>query len=96
MRIKGLVFVTLSTVIACGPGGTGEESGESNAGSVGTVVETAKGALEGAYVDASADVLVFRGIRYARPPVGELRWRPPQPPEAWEGTRSAAEAGLPC
>jgi para-nitrobenzyl esterase len=91
-----LVFVTLSTVIACGPGGTGEESAESKVGSVGTVVETAKGALEGAYVDASEDVLVFRGIRYARPPVGELRWRPPQPPEAWEGTRSAAEAGLPC
>ncbi|MFF4529320.1 carboxylesterase/lipase family protein [Streptomyces sp. NPDC001407] len=37
---------------------------------------------------------VFRGIPYARPPVGDLRFAAPAPPPAWEGTREAAEFGL--
>lgn len=35
------------------------------------------------------DVTVFRSIPYAKPPVGELRWRPPQEPEPWEGILEA-------
>lgn len=41
-----------------------------------TGVRTGDGAVE-----------VFAGIPYAKPPVGELRWREPQPPEPWEGVR---------
>jgi para-nitrobenzyl esterase len=39
---------------------------------------------------------VFRGIPYAQPPVGELRWRPPAPVWPWEGVRDATKAGPPC
>ena len=36
------------------------------------------------------------GIPFARPPVGDLRWRSPQPPEAWADTLDALEFGEPC
>ncbi|HEX4496546.1 MAG TPA: carboxylesterase family protein [Thermoanaerobaculia bacterium] len=39
---------------------------------------------------------VFRGIPYAAPPVGPLRWKAPQPPAAWSGERKATAAGPIC
>src|SRR6266568_2862859 len=51
------------------------------------------GTLEG--VD-TAGVMVFRGIPYAAPPVGELRWRPPQPAKHWSGVRDASKLGHNC
>lgn len=38
----------------------------------------------------------FYGIPYAAPPVGELRWRPPQPAASWEGVRDCARPGPRC
>ena len=49
------------------------------------VVLTKKGKVQG-LVSADGAVEVFAGIPYAKPPVGELRWREPQEPLAWEGT----------
>ena len=64
------------------------------------VVETSSGLVEGAPVDdgrgPAGDVLAFRGIPYAAPPVGDLRWRPPEAPESWDGVRLAQESGAPC
>src|SRR5213593_2996937 len=39
---------------------------------------------------------VYRAIPYAAPPVGTLRWRPPQPAPKWEGVRAANEFGRAC
>ncbi|MEA3120810.1 MAG: para-nitrobenzyl esterase [Paraburkholderia sp.] len=44
----------------------------------------------------STDLNVFRGIPYAAPPIGEFRWREPQPLARWAGVRSAAEFGPRC
>ncbi len=51
------------------------------------VVTVAQGELTG-LVSADGSVEVYAGIPYARPPVGELRWREPQEPEPWEGVRA--------
>lgn len=42
------------------------------------------------------DVRVFKGIPFAQPPVGDLRWKPPKPAASWTGTRSAAEFDAIC
>ena len=53
------------------------------------------GTLEGR-VDSVSGVLVFEGIPYAAPPVGDLRWRPPQPPPPWPGVRPADRLAHNC
>ena len=53
------------------------------------------GTLEGD-VDATTGVSVFRGIPYAAPPVGALRWKPPQAAARWTGVRSAKQLGHNC
>lgn len=53
------------------------------------------GVLEGTVAEDSA-VRLFKGIPYAAPPVGELRWREPQPVKAWSGVRKASEWGDRC
>src|SRR6266496_2559954 len=55
-----------------------------------TLVETRDGTVEG--IERSG-VLQFRGIPFAAPPVGDLRWRPPRPPEPWSGVRPADRFG---
>ena len=54
-----------------------------------TNVET--GAVEGVLVEG--DLAVYRAIPYAAPPVGDLRWREPQPAAAWEGVRVCDKFG---
>ena len=63
------------------------------------VSETLKitsGTLQGAMADASAGIKVFRGIPYARPPIGELRFAPPETVQNWSGVRSARAFGTAC
>lgn len=48
-----------------------------------------KGTIEG-------NLRVFKGIPYARPPVGELRWKPPMPLPRWQGVRATTAFGPAC
>jgi para-nitrobenzyl esterase len=57
---------------------------------MGPVVETRSGRVAGVARDG---VLAFRGIPYARPPVGPRRFRAPEPEEPWAGVRSARDFG---
>ena len=47
-------------------------------------VQTQNGKVSGVY-SADHEVEIYAGIPYAKAPVGELRWRPPQDPESWDG-----------
>ncbi|HEV2197591.1 MAG TPA: carboxylesterase family protein [Candidatus Acidoferrum sp.] len=58
-------------------------------------VKTESGVVEGV-ATASPGVRIFRGIPFAAPPVGALRWNAPQPVKAWKGVRKAAEFGPRC
>ena len=51
------------------------------------------GRLQGEVTDG---VVSFKGIPYAQPPVGELRWRAPQPAAKWNAVRSATTFGSDC
>ena len=55
-----------------------------------TIVATPSGKVRGTVEDG---VHVFRGIPYAEPPVGRLRFRPPRPRAPWDGARDATRFG---
>ena len=58
-------------------------------------VKTASGKVAGKW-SADHQVREFLGIPYAAPPVGPLRWQPPQPAAKWHGVRSATDFGARC
>lgn len=62
-------------------------------GTGGVVVKTVSGPVTG---ESEKGVFAFRGIRYAAPPVGTLRFRPPVPPIAWTEVRSALDFAPAC
>ncbi len=58
-------------------------------------VKTESGLVSGT-TDASGLVRIYKGIPYAAPPVGDLRWRAPEPVAPWTGVRQATEFGPSC
>ena len=56
------------------------------------IVQTSTGALAG----SGGDVRIFKGVPFAAPPIGPLRWRPPEPPTPWQGVREATQFGADC
>lgn len=57
------------------------------------IIHTKAGTLAGAW-ESDKQIAVFKGIPYAQPPVGPLRWQAPQPLEPWEGIRDATKYGF--
>lgn len=57
------------------------------------VVKTNYGVLKGIVND---EVMVWKGVPYAKPPIGELRWRAPEDPEPWKGIREAIVLANKC
>lgn len=62
--------------------------------SLAPLVAIESGSLSGLYHSNTTET--FLGIPYAAPPIGDLRWRPPQPALNWTGIRAADEFGAAC
>ncbi len=62
----------------------------------GLIVRTQQGLLQGSPAAEQGPVRRFVGIRYAKPPLGDLRFAPPAALEPWSGTRDATEFGAAC
>src|SRR6185369_1122283 len=58
-------------------------------------VRTAAGRLSGIR-GSDSTVTVFKGVPFAAPPVGDLRWRAPKPAAPWQDVRKASEFGANC
>jgi para-nitrobenzyl esterase len=74
------------------PGERGVSPPTAQPGGVTVTVQT--GAIRGSL--AATGQAIFKGIPFARPPVGDLRWREPQPPEPWTGVRDATAVSPAC
>ncbi|WP_242538596.1 carboxylesterase/lipase family protein [Trinickia acidisoli] len=62
-----------------------------------TRIDLPAGTIEGARsAFKDIELRAFRGIPYAAAPIGELRWKPPQPAAAWGGVRQATQFGARC
>ena len=57
------------------------------------IVKTKDGKLQGI---VSSGIEIFKGIPFAQPPVGDLRWKEPQPVRNWKGVRNADQFGAYC
>lgn len=62
---------------------------------ISNVIATNYGKVQGA-VNATGTVITFKGIPFAAPPVGDLRWKAPQPPAPWQGVRDASKFCSSC
>ena len=58
-------------------------------------IRTTSGMVEGT-TSPDGKIQIYKGIPYAAPPEGALRWKEPQPPQPWEGIRKATDFGPRC
>jgi para-nitrobenzyl esterase len=89
-RLFNALWLIAATLVSSA---SAQEASKSKPDQPSAVVKVDSGQLQGVEADG---VISFKGIPFAAPPVGELRWRPPQPTPKWTGVRQAAEFGRSC
>src|SRR5690349_20922219 len=87
MKLLGLSTLLAALALHCAP---------ATADPIKTEAGWIAGTLMGEPGESGKRVRVYRGIPYAAAPVGELRWREPQPVAAWQGIREATQYGKMC
>jgi para-nitrobenzyl esterase len=90
-------ILAASVVLTLASGGTAAAAGSQSVASSdhagGPIATVEGGAVRG---ETEGGVSAFRGLPYAAPPTGHLRWRAPQPPAAWRGVRDATRYAPSC
>ena len=85
--LKEILWLVVATMLIAPPG-----SATDAVVPLGEQVQTRDGPVRG----VKDEVIAFKSIPYAAPPVGDLRWRPPTPPAPWTGVRDATRHGPQC
>jgi para-nitrobenzyl esterase len=105
-HVAALVAVVFAMGTACGDDSSTGDGGDAHDADVAEAVcsvdaavgpliaRTEFGAVQG--IESAGGGLEFLGVPFARPPVGELRWRPPEDPECWDGARTTTEYAPAC
>ena len=95
MKRGPLLFVLLFGLVLglIGCGGSGSTPPPTGCTATATLKCTQSGPVQG---EAAAGLYAFRGIPFAAPPVGNLRWKAPQPPVSWNSVRYAITFGNEC
>ena len=95
-RVVALALVSLwATVLAYAADPASAAKGPGESGLLSKPVRTADGLVSG--VPGRLDgVAAFKGIPFGAPPIGALRWKPPQPVPAWDGVRPGDKFGPAC
>jgi para-nitrobenzyl esterase len=88
-------FALVAIVLQLAPVASGRAPASASTPADARPVKTESGVVAGALV-AGGQVRVFKGIPYAAPPVGNLRWREPQPAARWSGVKTAIDFGPAC
>lgn len=93
--MTGTGALTVATLLAaCSKGSETATDAVAEGDAPGTVsaseLQVTGGAISGT-TNADGDVIIYKGIPYAAPPVGDLRWKAPQQVEPWEGVRKCTE-----
>src|SRR3954468_10544084 len=65
-------------------------------GAINDPVKIDTGLISGTPSTIDPEIRIYKGIPYAAPPVGNLRWKAPQPPVKWEGVRKGDQYGAMC
>ncbi len=79
--LKYIVFFCLAIFFSC-----------NKTHEISKVITVTGGEIQG-YADEASGVSIFKGIPFAAPPMGDLRWKAPQPVEPWEGIKECREYG---
>jgi para-nitrobenzyl esterase len=93
LAVGAAVAAVLIAAAACTTATASSSSSPGKSHGTGLVVATAGGEVRGKALAATDE---FLGIPYAAPPVGALRWQPPQPPAPWHGVRQATSYASRC
>lgn len=95
LPLRRALALALLATSACATAQSGNGAANASATPLAGPVETQQGLVQGA-PGKLAGVTVFKGIPFAAPPVGDLRWAQPAPPAAWNGVRDGTKWGNAC